>query len=69
MCPWCVQLCSLLSCGIFNVTEQEMDGEATVAALATCFRPDCLKYVVPKLGFRLKVYNATKVAVNQGYQV
>ena len=34
-------------------TEQEMDGEATVAAFATCPGPDCLKEVVPKYGPRL----------------
>ena len=45
-----------------------MDGEATVAALATCSGPDCLKDVVPKLGSRLKVYNAIKVAANKAYE-
>lgn len=55
--------------GGYCITEQEMDGEATVAALATCSGPDCLKDVVPKLGSRLKVYNAIKVAINEGYQL
>ena len=45
-----------------------MDGEATVSAFATCSGPDCLKEVVPKLGSRLKVYNAIKVAINESYQ-
>ena len=62
-------LCLLLSCGIHIVTEQEMDAEATVAALATCSGPDRLKDIAPKLGSSLKVYNAIKVAVNQGYQL
>lgn len=51
-----------------RATEQEMDGEATVAAFATRSGPDCLKDVVPKLGSRLKVYNALKVVINDGYQ-
>ena len=42
-----------------------MDGEATVAAFATCPGPDCLKEVVPKYGSRVKVYNAT---LNESYQ-
>ena len=49
-------------------TEQEMDGEATVAAFATSSGPDCLKDVIPKLGSRLKVYNAIRVVINEGYQ-
>ena len=49
-------------------TEQETDGEATVAAFATRSGPDCLKDVIPKLGSRLKVYNAIRVVINEGYQ-
>ena len=42
-----------------------MDGEATAAAFATCSGPDCLKDVIPKLGARLKVYNALKLVLNK----
>ena len=49
-------------------TKQKMDGEAMVAAFAACAGPDCLKDVVPKLGTRLKVYNALKTIINRGYQ-
>lgn len=45
-----------------------MDGEATVAAFATCSGPDCLKDVVGKYGTRVKVYNAIKVAIGEGYR-
>ena len=45
-----------------------MDGEATAAAFATCVGPDCLKDVIPKLGSRLKVYNALKLVIDQGYK-
>ena len=45
-----------------------MDGEATAAAFATCAGPDCLKDVIPKLGVRLKVYNALKLVIDQGYK-
>lgn len=45
-----------------------MDGEATAAAFATCAGPDCLKDVIPKLGSRLKVYNALKLVISQGYK-
>ena len=45
-----------------------MDGEATAAAFATCAGPDCLKDVIPKLGSRLKVYNALKLVIDQGYK-
>ena len=49
-------------------TEQEMDGEATVGAFATCPGPDCLKDVVLKYGLRVKVYNAIRAAINEKYQ-
>ena len=45
---------------------REMDG--TAAAFATCAGPDCLKDVIPKLGSRLKVYNALKLVIDQGYK-
>lgn len=45
-----------------------MDGEATVAAFATCPGPDCIKEVVPKYGYRVKVYNAIRAALNDNYQ-
>lgn len=41
-------------------SEQEMDGEAIAAVFTTSPGPDCLKDVLPKLGQRLKVYNALK---------
>ena len=41
-------------------SEQEMDGEAITAVFTTSPGPDCLKDVLPKLGQRLKVYNALK---------
>ena len=53
---------------ISKSTEQEMDGEATMAAFATCSGPDCLKDVVSKYGSRVKVYNAIRVAINECYQ-
>lgn len=53
---------------IFHYTEQGMDGEATVAAFATCPGPDCIKEVVPKYGYRVKVYNAIRSALNENYE-
>lgn len=53
---------------IYKSTEQEMDGEATMAAFATCSGPDCLKDVVSKYGSRVKVYNAIRAAINECYQ-
>ena len=55
-------------CRIPIYTEQGMDGEATVAAFATCPGPDCIKEVVPKYGYRVKVYNAIRAALNENYQ-
>ena len=49
-----------------SFAEQEIDGEATAAAFATCAGPDCLKDVIPKLGIRLKVYNTLKLVIDQG---
>ena len=37
-----------------------MDGEAIAAAFGSCPGPDSFKTVLPKLGQRLKVYNALK---------
>ena len=46
--------------------EHEMDGEAIVAALASCPGSECLKDVLPKpYGTRLKVYNALKTFCEQ----
>lgn len=47
------------------LTDQEMDGEATLAAFATCPGPDCLKDVIPKYGTRVKVCNTLKAAINE----
>ena len=44
-----------------KLAEQEMDGEAIMAALGTQPGPDCLRDVVPIYGKRLKVYKAIKV--------
>ena len=40
--------------------EQGMDGEAIVEAFGSMPGPDCLRDVLPKLGVRLKVYNAIR---------
>lgn len=37
-----------------------MDGEAITVIFTTSPGPDCLKDVLPKLGQRLKVYNALR---------
>jgi hypothetical protein len=43
-----------------------MDGEAIIAALASCPGSECLKDVLPKpYGTRLKVYNALKTFCEQ----
>ena len=42
-----------------------MDGEAISAAFASCPGPDSFKAVLPKLGQRLKVYNALKVFIEE----
>ena len=42
---------------------EEMDGVALAMALASSPGPDCLKDVVPRLGIRLKVYQAIKLAL------
>ena len=48
--------------------EQEMDGEALMAAFATCSRPDCIKDIIKAFGTRLKVYNVIKTAIGETYQ-
>ncbi len=50
----------------FNL-EQEMDGEAICAALASIPGAESLRDVVPKLGLRLKVYRALKAALDKQY--
>ena len=40
--------------------EQGMDGEAILIAFTTNIGADCLRDVLPKLGIRLKVYNALR---------
>lgn len=47
--------------------DQEMDGDAICAALASTPGPDSLRDVVPKLGYRLKVYRALKSALDKQY--
>lgn len=47
------------------ILEEDMNGPAIVAALATCPGPDCFKDVVKKVGQRLRVYNSLKTLVNQ----
>ena len=49
----------------FCSADQEMDGEAISAAFASCPGPDSFKAVLPKLGQRLKVYNALKVFIEE----
>ena len=63
-----LSLCALVLDSL-AFADQEMDGEAIVAALATCSGPDCLKDVIPKLGSRLKVYNALKVVISDCYKL
>lgn len=41
--------------------EQEIDGEAVIARLASSSGPDWLKDVVDKVGVRLKVHSALKL--------
>ena len=45
-----------------------MDGEALMAAFATCSGPDCIKDVIATYGTRLKVYNVIKAAIGESYQ-
>jgi len=42
-----------------------MDGEAIAAAFGSCPGPDSFKTVLPKLGQRLKVYNALKATFEE----
>ena len=48
----------------FNVSDQDMDGKAIAAGLATCPGPDWLKDVVAKVGLRLKVHTALRTLYN-----
>lgn len=41
--------------------DQEMDGEAVVAAFGTTPGPDCFRDVLPKVGQRMKVYRDIKL--------
>ena len=41
-----------------------MDGAAIVQTFATCSGPDCLKSVISKFGFRVKVYTAIKAQLD-----
>lgn len=41
-----------------------MDGNAILQAFATCSGPDCLRDVVKKFGYRVKVYNFIKSAIS-----
>ena len=50
------------------LTEEEMDGEAVMAAFATCSGPDCIKDIIKTYGSRLKVYTALKAAIGESYQ-
>ena len=47
--------------------EQEMDGEAICAALASSPGPDALRDLIPKVGVRLKVYRAIRSVLDQQY--
>ena len=42
-----------------------MDGEAVSTAFATVPGPDCIREVVPKLGYRLKVYRCLKALLEE----
>ena len=44
--------------------DEEMDGKAIAAGLASCPRPDWLKDVVVKAGLRLKVHTALRTLYN-----
>ena len=52
---------------VFILTEEEMDGEAVMAAFATCSGPDCIKDIInyKTYGSRLKVYTALKAALEK----
>lgn len=54
-----------LHVSISLILDQEMDGKAVCAGLATCPGPDWLKDVVLKVGFRLKIHNALRTLYNQ----
>ena len=45
-----------------------MDGEAVMAAFATCSGPDCIKDVIRTFGTRLKIYNMIKTAIQESYK-
>ena len=45
-----------------------MDGEAVMAAFATCSGPDSIKDIFKTYGSRLKVYTALKAAIGESYQ-
>ena len=46
-------------------TDEDMDGDAISAGLASCPGPDWLKEVVPKVGVRLKVHSALKALYHE----
>ena len=45
-----------------------MDGEAIATAFAVTPGPDCIRDVVPKVGVRMKVYQAIKRTLEVRYQ-
>lgn len=49
---------------LFN-SDEDMDGAAISAGLASCPGPDWLKDVLPRVGIRLKVHNALKALYHQ----
>ena len=63
-----LSLCALVRASL-AFADQEMEGEALVAALATCSGPDGLKDVLPKLGSSLKVYTALKGVISACYKL
>ncbi len=50
----------LNNCIWLYLIDEDMDGEAVCAALASCPGADCLKDIIKKAGPRLRVYSALR---------
>lgn len=49
---------------VVHISDQDMDGKAIAAGLATCPVPDWFKDVVVKVGLQLKVHTALRTLYN-----